>query len=425
MPRNPFRAVPDFRLLLAAILASILAAAGAAAAVPAAGGPAGAPPAGPADTVVLLSIDGMRWDYPAKTEAPALSRMAAEGASARTLIPPFPTVTFPAHASLVTGVHPDRHGIMNNEFLDRGRGLFRREDDASWLLAEPLWVTAERQGIRSAVFHWVFSYTPWHGIAATRRVPFSAATPDAEKVDRILDWLSLEGADRPRLILSYLHGPDAAGHGEGPESPAVFRRVRQTDRLVGRILRALAARPRSALVVVSDHGMAAVSRVLRTRDILGAGEARRARPVSSGAVCNIYCPDARSCTSAQAALKRIDGMTVYRLEDLPAALRYALPSRTGDLVAIAPRGAYFAHGGAPAPPARGMHGFPPDEMEMRGIFRAWGAGVKKGARLDTLRAVDVAPFVCRLLGIDPAAGLDGRVPEGLLSAARGSGSAPP
>ncbi len=129
--------------------------------------------------------------------------------------------------------------------------------------------------------------------------------------------------------------------------------------------------------------------------------------------------------SAQAALEQIEGATVHRLVDLPADLRYALPSRTGDLVAIAPRGAYFSDGGGPARPARGMHGFPPDEMEMRGIFRAWGAGVKKGARMDSLRAVDVAPFVCRLLGMDPAAGLDGRVPEGLLSGPRGPGSAPP
>lgn len=414
MPERPSRARRAICLLAAAALAAI--------AVGAAG--TAAPP-GPADTVVLLSIDGLRWDYPARTKAPALARMAAEGASARTLVPPFPSMTFPSHASLVTGVYADRHGIMNNEFLDRERGSFRREDDASWLLAEPLWVTAERQGVRAAVFHWVFSYTPWHGIAATRRVPFSAATRDAEKVDRILEWLSLKGAERPRLILSYLHGTDASGHSEGPEAPAVLERVLRTDRLVGRLLRALDGMPRSALVVVSDHGMAAVSRVLRTRDILGEGEARRARPVSSGAVCNIYCPDVRSCAAAEAALKRFEGMTVYRLEALPAELRYALASRTGDRVAIAPRGSYFADGSGSAPPARGMHGFGPEEMEMRGVFFARGAGVKAGARRDSLRAVDVAPFICRLLGIEPPPAIDGRVPEDLLNEIRGAGGAPP
>src|SRR2546422_7919445 len=147
---------------------------------------------GAADTVVVISIDGVRWDYPARAGAPALARMSSEGASCGALVPPFPSSTFPAHASLATGVYPDRHGIVNNEFIDRQRGLYRREDEASWLLAEPIWVTAERQGVRTAVYHWVFSYTPWHGVAATIRMPFSRETTDREKVDRIVEWLRSE-----------------------------------------------------------------------------------------------------------------------------------------------------------------------------------------------------------------------------------------
>jgi len=287
--------------------------------------------AGPADTVVVLSIDGMRWDYPARAGAPTLARLAREGASCGALLPPFPSSTFPAHASLATGVFPDRHGIVNNEFIDRRRGLYRRDDDATWLLAEPIWVTAERQGVRTAVFHWVFSYTPWRGIAATRRVPYSAVTTDRDKIERITRWLSLRGTDRPRLILSYLHGPDAAGHADGPESGAVLESVRRTDGLVARLLRALERAPKSALIVVSDHGMAGVSRVLRTRDLLGRGEARPVRAVSTGAVCNVYCPDLRSCGAAESALTEVPGMTVYRKGSLPGGLRYRQPDRTGEI----------------------------------------------------------------------------------------------
>jgi len=372
---------------------------------------------GPADTVVVLSIDGLRWDYPARAGAATFARLASEGASCRALLPPFPSSTFPAHASLATGVFPDRHGIVNNEFLDRRRGPYRRDDDASWLLAEPIWVTAERQGVRTAVFHWVFSYTPWQGVAATRRVPFSAETTDREKIERITRWLSLQGDDRPRLILSYLHGPDAAGHADGPESGAVLERVRQTDHLLGRLLRALERAPRSALIVVSDHGMAGVSRVLRTRDLLGQGESRRVRAISTGAVCNVYCPDLRACGAAESALKGVPGMTVYRMESLPEGLRYRQPERTGDLVAIAPAGTYFADGHGKAKPARGMHGYPPEQSEMQGIFYAWGAGVRRGALRSQLRAVDVAPIVCRLLGMTCPEDIDGRVPEDLLESA--------
>ena len=378
---------------------------------------------GAADTVVLISIDGMRWDYPERAGAHALARMTSEGASCRALVPPFPSSTFPSHASLATGVYPDRHGIVNNEFIDRQRGLYRREDDASWLLAEPIWVTAERQGVRTAVFHWVFSYSPWRGIGPTRSIPFSGETTDRRKVEQIIEWLSLPDADRPRLILSYLQGPDHAGHAEGPEAPAVMERVRQTDHLVGRLVRELRDVPKSALVVVSDHGMAGVSRVIRTANLLGAGGARRARAVSSGAVCNIYCADGPSCDGAESAFRSIPGLTVFRLADLPADLRYRQPSRTGDLVAIAPSGAYFSDGPDDMRPARGMHGYRPDEKDMQGIFRAWGAGVRRGARRSSLRAVDVAPFVCRLLGIECPAGIDGRAPEEFLNGAA-TGPAP-
>ncbi|PYT36721.1 MAG: hypothetical protein DMF52_06035 [Acidobacteria bacterium] len=271
--------------------------------------------------------------------------------------------------------------------------------------------------VRTAVYHWVFSYTPWHGLAATIRMPFSRETTDREKVDRIVEWLSLRDAQRPRLILSYLHGPDSAGHLEGPEAPAVMERVRQTDQLVERLLRALEGVPRSALVVVSDHGMTPVSRVLRTAEFLRDGAARRARAVSSGAVSNIYCPDAPSCDGAESALRRTTGVSVFRQEALPDDLRYRQPSRTGDLVAIAPAGAYFADGPNGIRPARGMHGYRPEEKSMQGIFRAWGAGVRRGSRSDSIRAVDVAPFVCRLLGIECPPGIDGRAPEELLAGA--------
>jgi predicted AlkP superfamily pyrophosphatase or phosphodiesterase len=382
----------------------------------AAGAAVSGPGRGAADVVVLISIDGLRWDYPRRAHAPTLARIAREGASAGSLIPTFPASTFPVHATLATGVHPDRHGILNNEFVDRERGIFRMDDDASWLLAEPLWVTAERQGVRTAVYHWVFSYTPWRGTAASVRIPFSRNVTDSEKVDRIIGWIGSSSRDRPRLILSYLHGPDGAGHREGPDSEAVAERVRRTDRTLGRLLRALDEAPgRIALVVVSDHGMSGVSRVHRM-DRLLTGEARRVRVTSSGATSNLYCPDERACAAAAAILGGIEGMELFPMGGLPASWRYLSPARVGDLVAIAPAGSYFADGeleGRPA--AKGMHGYPPEVPEMRGIFYAWGAGIRRGARREVVHAVDVVPLICRLLGIDPPTGIDGRAPEDLLA----------
>lgn len=369
----------------------------------------------PADTVVLVSVDGMRWDDPARAGARNLARMAREGASAGGLEPCFPASTFPAHATLATGVFPDKHGILNNEFLDRVRGVYRMEDDPSWLLAEPIWVTAERQGLPAAIYHWVFSHGPWHGMRPTRSFPFSRDVSDARKVDRLVSWLGERGPDRPRLILSYLHGVDAAGHREGPGSPAVIEGVRRIDRLLGRLL-AAAERcgRRVSILVVSDHGMASVRQALGTERLVRGG-ARRVRALSTGATCNVYCPDAGACAAAASAARAIPGLEIFTLDGLPGNLRYRMPSRTGDLVLIAPAGSYFAARPEEDGGLRGMHGYRPDMIEMRGIFYAWGAGLRGGAHVPLLGSVDVEPLVCRLLGIDPPPEIDGRVPADLLT----------
>jgi len=390
------------RIVAAASGVALLASAAAAA--------AGAPPA---STVVLISVDGLRHDQPHLAGAPHLQRMAREGASAARLVPPFPASTFPAHATLATGVHPDRHGIVNNEFFDRDRGAFAREDDAGWLLAEPIWAAAERAGVRTAVFHWVFSYTPWRGTAASRRVPFDPRTPDRDKADSVRGWILERGADRPRLILTYWHGPDPAGHQHGPNTGPVLDRVRGTDRLIGRILEAAADRPGTAVIVVSDHGMAPVDRVLRLDRIL-AGPAGRVRAVATGATANLYCPDETACAAAATALRAVPGATVHTAASLPPEWRYRSPRRTGDLVAVAPRGAYFAEGPASRPAARGMHGYAPDSPDMGGVFFGWGSGFRRGARRETVRAVDVAPIVCRILEFRCPDGIDGEAPADLL-----------
>ncbi len=207
------------RLLRAAGLALL----GCAASIPsaqAAGGSARSLPR-PVDTVILVSVDGLRWDHALAKEAPNLARMRAEGVSASRLIPPFPPNTFPSHATLVTGAHPDRHSVINNRFLDRERGVFQREGDADWLLVEPLWAAAERQGIRTAVQHWVCASTPWRGVSPTHSEPFKSGVRNSTKVRRILKWLRMTGPARPRLILAYLGGVDAEGHRAGPESEAV------------------------------------------------------------------------------------------------------------------------------------------------------------------------------------------------------------
>ena len=156
-------------------------------------------------TVVVLSWDGVRHDYPDRTTLPNLARIARDGARAERLVPPFPSSTFPSHVTLATGARVDRHGIVANAFRDRTRGPFVYLNDASWIRAEPLWAAAERQGVRSAVFFWVGSETPWNGVAATyRKAPFDTNVGEEEKVRQLLAWIDLPPAERPRLLMSCL-----------------------------------------------------------------------------------------------------------------------------------------------------------------------------------------------------------------------------
>ena len=174
--------------------------------------------------VILISLDGVRHDYLDRADFPAFGRMEAEGLRADRLVPVFPSSTFANHVSLATGASVETHGIINNAFIDRDKGLYfygagegEGGEPRDWLQAEPLWVAAERQGLHSAVYFWVGSESDYRGQRPSYvRRPFDADIPDSAKVDQILEWLDLPRAERPRLIMSWWHGADGEGHTKGP-----------------------------------------------------------------------------------------------------------------------------------------------------------------------------------------------------------------
>ncbi len=368
-------------------------------------------------TVVLLSLDGVRHDSLDRGRLPALGRMARDGVRAERLVPPFPSNTFPAHVTLATGTHPDRHGILGNRFLDPERGLFDYSGDADWIEAEPLWVAAERQGVRTGVFFWVGSETDWHGVGASLRVaPFDASVPESEKVDRILGWLDLPAAERPRLVLAWWHGVDRVAHRSGPDDPAVAAQLAAQDAELGRLLSGLDARGlwgELTLVVVSDHGMARAGHGLNARRALeDAGIAGRVVP--GGGMAHVYLEEPGQVAAAVQALDALPGVAAFAREALPERLRARHP-RAGDVVAIADPPLGFPGGrGLQAklatffggPP--GAHGYDPQVAEMGAIFLALGRGAPTGGRLGTVHAIDVAPTVAALLGIAPPRDAEGR-----------------
>jgi arylsulfatase A-like enzyme len=377
-----------------------------------------------APTVIVLSLDGVRFDYPDRPGLPTFARLAREGVRADALVPVFPSITFPSHVSLATGAPPDRHGIVNNKFHDAALGDFAYDNarDGRFLEAEPLWVAAERQGVRAATFFWVGSQTPWHGTAAHyRRAPFDPTISEREKVDQILAWLDLPAGERPGLIMSWWHGADGPGHENGPDAPEVLEALHGQDAELARLLSGIDARQRwdeTTLLVVSDHGMLAASESVDAADLLErAGIGGRA--INAMALAFVYLDDPARATAAAEKLGALDPrVRALTRSALPAELRIANP-RVGDVVLFTDPPVAFLEawegldfrrrlawlwGGA-----IGVHGYDATRVpEMRGIFFALGRGIPHGQHLGPIRALDVAPTVARLLGIEPPQASEGR-----------------
>lgn len=360
--------------------------------------------------VIVLSWDGTRYDFPERAKTVALARMQRDGSRAERLVPVFPSSTFPNHVSLATGTYADRHGIIANRFTDRAGRTFEYSNDASWIEAEPLWVTAERQGVRAATYYWVGSETDWRGRGASyRKAPFDSSVGEAAKVDQILAWLDLPEAARPRLILSWWHGCDHVGHEDGPDSPEIAVQLVAQDAQLARLFAGLDARKaweHTTVIVTSDHGMTASTEAVAVRATLETATIP-ARVENGGGEAQVFLDDPAQRDAALAALAKLDGLAAYTPERLPAGFRSFFPGRSGDLTLVAtpPRVLAQARSGRLL---RGAHGYDPALPEMGAIFYALGRGVPAGAKLGVVRAIDVAPTAAALLGIAPPAQSEGQ-----------------
>jgi predicted AlkP superfamily pyrophosphatase or phosphodiesterase len=386
-------------------------------------------------TVLLLSFDGTRPDQIRRQDLPTFSRLLREGAAAERLQPVFPTNTFPNHVTFVTGVSPERHGVVNNVFVDPERGLFRYDGSPSWLEAPPLWSLLAARGIVSASFHWVGSEGAWRdgrGPRSWKR--FDSETPSDEKVDQILSWLDEPSrAARPRFVTAWFAGADEAGHRSGPDSEEARRELAQQDASLGRLVAGLEARrllPSTTLLLVSDHGMADVERNIDLAAALqGAGVEA---VVLGGGGFAIVRLDGGSVSLAEQALRvaKALGLEAYPRARAPARLGLLHP-RFGDLVALAPvgtaitgRSARRVGKGSGRAALRGAHGYLPEEETMGALFVAFGRGAPAGLSLGGVRALDVAPTVLALLGVPAPEWFEGRAIEELIPGAAVRESAP-
>lgn len=358
--------------------------------------------------VVVLSADGFRADYIGRTETPAFDAIAAEGLTA-SFRPCFPSLTFPNHYSMATGLYPDHHGIVSNTFYDRDLGRYsigNRDavETPEFYKGDPIWNTAERQGVKTASYFWVGTETLINGGQPTYWHKYNGKVPYNDRADAVIEWLSKPENERPRLVMWYLDEPDHTGHGFGPNSEEVLEQVRRVDATIGYFrerLKELPIADQVDFIVVSDHGMAEYQpeNYVNLIDYLDRSDFDQ---VYDGVPTHIYTKDEEKIEKALKVLSRVPNVDAYRRSEIPSKYAYGENPRIGDIVVIPRIGTYlhFREGGK----ARlgGAHGYDNFSPEMEALFMAVGPSFKKGSKHEVVPNITLYPLICRLLGITPS-----------------------
>jgi len=357
--------------------------------------------------LILVSIDGFRWDYLNRGVTPNLSALAAGGVRAERMLPSFPSITFPNHYTLVTGLYPDHHGIVNNTFEDAAAGgVFHMssKDEAWWDEGTPIWVSAERQGVGAATEFWPGSEVAVHGVRPERWEPFNQAKTSDQRVDTLLGWLDAPAAARPRFLTLYFDIVDTAGHHHGPDSPEVNAAAATVDAAIGRLEAGLKARGLDAnLIVVADHGMAATSEQSRLIVLDDYADPSVAHVVFDDAVSGVDFPKTPAGAAAEAKLVGAHPhMTCWRKADVPARFHYGTNPRVPDVVCAAEVGWLIETREEVArrhAPILGEHGYDNAAPQMGALFIANGPAFAKGEVVKPFPNVDVYPLMTHVLGI--------------------------
>ncbi|HQQ02965.1 MAG TPA: ectonucleotide pyrophosphatase/phosphodiesterase, partial [Bacteroidales bacterium] len=332
------------------------------------------------------------------------------------LIPCFPTKTFPNHYSIATGLYPDHHGIIQNSFYVPGIGTFEPTNrqsimNGAYYEGEPIWLTAENQGMKSACCFWVGSEAPIKGKYPSIWLPYNQDLPFTSRIDSVITWLQLPSEKRPHLIMWYIHQPDEISHHEGPLAASTGKMISYLDSLVGVFRARLNELPianKVNFVVVSDHGMAKVNENnnlyldhLVPRywiNMACGGDIQLNITATPGYKDSLYH-----------RLKKVNHLSVWKKEEVPQRLHYGTNPRIYDLVVLADTG-WNIMLTQPAKIIPGHHGYDNIYPDMHGIFYAVGPAFKNGYERPSFENIHLYPLFTHILKLKPAE-VDGRLEE--------------
>jgi predicted AlkP superfamily pyrophosphatase or phosphodiesterase len=379
--------------------------------------------------VILISLDGFRYDYVERFQPENLQKFIASGVAANSLIPSFPTKTFPNHYTIATGLRPEHHGIVDNSFYNPIKNdtykINKRElvVDGSWYGGTPLWVLAEQNGMKAASYFFVGSEADVQSIRPSYYYDYDGRVNNLTRVSKVFEWLQMPDSIRPRMITMYFSDMDDVGHGYGANNDAqLSKRLAQLDRELGALFEGVKSLNQDVnIIIVSDHGMADVP--LENYIALdGITKNISGKVVNSGALAHIYLDDPKDKEKViEEIKKKAVGFKVFD----PADGEYykdvsVYGDRIGDVIVLADLGYYFIDNEEyrevvsrrmriDETSVKGTHGYSQEYPEMHGIFYAQGPHIKSGMTIDSFDNIHIYPLICKILGLPIPEDIDGKL----------------
>ncbi|MFH0734973.1 MAG: ectonucleotide pyrophosphatase/phosphodiesterase [bacterium] len=374
----------------------------------------------PNQYVILVSFDGFRWDYQNRGITPNLDEVINEGVTALSLRPCFPSKTFPNHISIATGMFPENHGIISNDFTNPFTNEEYKMSDtvitrqSKWYNGEFIWETLERNNIRTASYFW-----PGSELTLKERKPsfnkqYQHKFPYKNRVDSVISWLQLPENIRPHFITLYFDATDTYGHKYGPNSAGVNFAIKQLDSIAGYLINRIneiGLTDKTNIIFLSDHGMTDISneRIINIQELLKDYKAEffndgpvmtiKTEPKDRDKVYNLLCGQKH--------------FTTYKKENLPDYFRYNKNPFISDLILVADLGWTLANNGSINKIKKygglGNHGFSKDELDMHGFFVAKGPSFKNNFKTGTIWNIDIYPLICKIFSVSPRSNIDGNL----------------
>jgi predicted AlkP superfamily pyrophosphatase or phosphodiesterase len=368
--------------------------------------------------VMLISADGFRYDFADKFNAVRLQKLRNQGAAAASMIPSYPTLTFPNHYTIVTGLYPSHHGLVDNTFYDARRNQLYRlgnrkaVEDSSWYGGVPLWVLAEQQQMLTASFYWVGSEAAILGVRPTYYYRYNDSIDIDTRLRIVKSWLTLPEDQRPHLITFYLPQVDHEAHYHGPDSKETEEAVHFIDETLDKMVRMIDSLQLPVnYIFLSDHGMAAIDTTHSLPLPSGVDTTQFLVP-DSDLLLHLYAREKRFIAPAYNTLKKqaVD-FDVYLANEIPARWHYGASEdtygRIGDILLVPRYPKVFNIRSRRLTP--GKHGYDNAMQEMHATFYAWGPAFKPGIKIPAFENVHVYPLITSILGLHHTQKTDGSV----------------